>query len=242
MKIAVGARDRIAQEILRSGPVTAAQLAQHLGMTTAGVRRHLELLEAAGLVSEWSVPPRQRRGRGRPARSFVLTDAGHAAMNSEYDALAVQALRFIDETVGRTAVRSFAARRARELAERTAPQVSVAGPSVAARAQALAAGLTDDGYEASIRPIGGQGVQLCQGHCPVQDVAREFPELCEAEAEMFSEQLGVHVQRLATLAHGEHVCTTYIPTEPIEQLDPTDAEPPVSTSVRDETPSERQIR
>jgi hypothetical protein len=28
---------------------------------------------------------------------------------------------------------------------------------------------------------------------------------------MFSRLLGVHVQRLATLAHGEHVCTTHVP-------------------------------
>jgi predicted ArsR family transcriptional regulator len=55
------------------------------------------------------------------------------------------------------------------------------------------------------------GKQLCQGHCPVQHVATQFPQLCEAETQAFSELLGVHVQRLATLAHGEHVCTTHIP-------------------------------
>jgi predicted ArsR family transcriptional regulator len=46
----------------------------------------------------------------------------------------------------------------------------------------------------------------------VQDVAHEFPQLCEAEARAFSRLLGVHVQRLATLAGGGHVCTTNIPT------------------------------
>jgi predicted ArsR family transcriptional regulator len=45
----------------------------------------------------------------------------------------------------------------------------------------------------------------------VQDVAHEFPQLCEAEARAFSRMLGVHVQRLATLAGGGHVCTTHIP-------------------------------
>ena len=45
----------------------------------------------------------------------------------------------------------------------------------------------------------------------MQDVAHEFPQLCEAEARAFSRLLGVHVQRLATLAGGGHVCTTNIP-------------------------------
>lgn len=57
-------------------------------------------------------------------------------------------------------------------------------------------------------------MQLCQGHCPVGQVAGRFPELCEAETDAFSRLLGIHVQRLATLAHGDHVCTTYVPTTP----------------------------
>ena len=42
-------------------------------------------------------------------------------------------------------------------------------------------------------------------------VAEKFPQLCEAETEAFSRVLGVHVQRLATIAHGDGVCTTHVP-------------------------------
>jgi predicted ArsR family transcriptional regulator len=102
-----------------------------------------------------------------------------------------------------------------ELERRYRPRVDAAGPQPQARAEALAATLTADGYAATMRPaapgIPGLGTQLCQGHCPVQHVAREFPELCEAETDAFSRLLGVHVQRLATLAHGDHVCTTHVP-------------------------------
>lgn len=239
--MAVSPRDRVAQEILRRGPVTAADLATELSMTPAGVRRHLDLLEAAGLVTTWQAPSRQRRSRGRPARAFVLTDAGHAAMASGYDTLAVQALQYLAESIGPDAVRGFAQRRADELGERNRRSVEAAGQDPARRAQALARGLTRDGYAASTRPVGRLGVQLCQGHCPVQDVARSFPELCEAETEMFSELLGVHVQRLATLAHGEHVCTTYIPTDRAARPVPnqTGTRPVTSTT---EFTSERQSR
>jgi hypothetical protein len=54
-------------------------------------------------------------------------------------------------------------------------------------------------------------LQLCQGHCPVHQVAQAFPEFCEAETRAIGRLLGVHVQRLATLAGGEHVCTTCVP-------------------------------
>ena len=56
------------------------------------------------------------------------------------------------------------------------------------------------------------GDQLCQQHCPVAHVAHEFPQLCEAETEAIGRVLGTHVQRLATIAHGDGVCTTCIPS------------------------------
>ena len=55
------------------------------------------------------------------------------------------------------------------------------------------------------------GEEVCQHHCPIAHVAAEFPELCEAETAAFSAILGTHVQRLATIAHGDGVCTTFIP-------------------------------
>ena len=81
--------------------------------------------------------------------------------------------------------------------------------------EALAQALSDDGYVASIKPAPA-GEQLCQHHCPVARVAQHFPQLCEAETELFSQLLGVHVQRLATIAHGDGVCTTNVPFSPID--------------------------
>ena len=56
----------------------------------------------------------------------------------------------------------------------------------------------------------GGGEQLCQHHCPVAHVAAEYPQLCEAETEAFGRLLGLPVQRLATIAHGDGICTTHV--------------------------------
>lgn len=212
-------RDRVCREVLARGPVTAAELATLIGLTPAAVRRHLDVLLAQDFVSVWEASVQTRgRGRGRPARRFVGTDAGHAALSSAYDDLAASALRYLAAVAGEDAVRRFADERVAEVERRYRPVVDSAGRQPLQRAQALAGALSGDGYAASTRPLevsGGQmGTQLCQGHCPVQHVAREFPQLCEAETEAFSRLLGVHVQRLATLAHGEHVCTTHVPVLP----------------------------
>jgi predicted ArsR family transcriptional regulator len=86
-------------------------------------------------------------------------------------------------------------------------------------AQALARIFTRAGYAASVRdlPVLNQqsvGEQLCQQHCPVSHVAHEFPQLCVAETVAIRRVLGSHVQRLATIAHGDGVCTTCIPHHP----------------------------
>ena len=211
-------RDRVCRTVLERGPVTTSELATALQLTPAAVRRHLDFLLADGLVAVWESSVTGQRGRGRPARKFVVTDVGHSAMNSGYEDLATSALRLLRESGGGEAVRRFAAARVAEVERRLLPVVDLAGPDPVQRAQALATALSQDGYAASTRPllVGSTmaGVQLCQGHCPVQHAATEFPELCEAEAETFSRLLGVHVQRLATLAHGEHVCTTHVPGLP----------------------------
>lgn len=207
-------RDRVLQIVASDGPVTAAQLARGLGLTTAAIRRHLSVLEGAGriVVHEPTTCAGQPAPRGRPARRYIVTGRGQAALSNSYPELAGQALRLIEELAGREAVTAFAERRLEDLERRHAPTLAAAGTDPLARVRALAAGLTTDGYAATARPIPGMAtVQLCQGHCPVQQVAAEFPELCEAETHVFSRLLGVHVQRLSTLAAGGHVCTTNIP-------------------------------
>ena len=74
----------------------------------------------------------------------------------------------------------------------------------------LAEALTAEGYAASASAIASGG-QLCQHHCPVAHVAAEFPQLCEVETAVIGRLVGTHVQRLATIAHGDGVCTTHIP-------------------------------
>jgi predicted ArsR family transcriptional regulator len=204
-------RDRIRREVMLHGPVTAGQVAHSLQLGQNGVRRHLDQMLVDGAIEVWETPREGRRGRGRPARRFVLTESGHAAASTAYDDLAVQALAFLGELAGQEAVRHFADRRAGRLGERYGPAVEAVGGAPQQRAEALAGALNADGYAASIRSV-STGTQLCQGHCPVQHVAARFPQLCEAETRAFSQLLGVHVQRLATLAHGDHVCTTHIPT------------------------------
>ena len=205
-------RAQVARLILELGPSTAATLGGRLGLTPAAIRRHLDNLLAEGLIETRTSRTYGNRGRGRPAKVFVITDAGRSAFEHAYDDLATSALRFIAETAGQQAVARFARTQTADLERRYAP--AVARGDLAARVQALAEALSADGYAASAGPApqiaGSAGEQLCQHHCPVAHVAAEFPELCEAETEAFGRLLGTPVRRLATIAHGDGICTTHV--------------------------------
>ena len=213
MEADASTRQRVQASILEQGPLTAAVLADRLGLTAAAVRRHLDTLTEAGLVEAREQRVFGTRGRGRPAKVFALTDAGRGGFYAAYDGLAIQALEFLAEHAGPDGVREFATRRAAEAEARYREALVGADADTgnhASPAETLAGALTQDGYVASTLPS-PNGEQLCQHHCPVAHVAEQFPQLCEAETAAFARLLGTHVQRLATIAHGDGVCTTHVP-------------------------------
>ena len=207
-------REAIARSILENGPSTALALSERLGITPAGIRRHLDALVDEGIIQ--AREPRTSLasthvGRGRPSKVFVMTDFGRASFEHSYDDLAISALRFISQSEakqsGPGAVTEFARARAEEMERKF---YAVMEPKKSS-AIALAEFLSAEGYAANAHQV-PIGVELCQHHCPIAHVAAEFPQLCETETEVFAKILGTHVQRLATIAHGDGVCTTVIPT------------------------------
>lgn len=207
MKFPGEAAERIARSLQVQGPATVSELGIRLGMTAAGIRRPLtSLADAEFVVATERAPfgPAPAPRRGRPSLVYSLTPAGRAALSDDTESLAIEVLRYLDRTAGPDAVAAFARERADRL-------VSTLGIDSQASVDSIAATLTEAGYAATVEDDNGPTVQLCQHHCPVVDAATEFPAICEAETAALSEALGTHVLRLATLAHGDGVCTAVIP-------------------------------
>lgn len=203
---AEGTREQVARSILENGPSTAAVLSKRLGITPAGIRRHTEALIADGYLEAREPHSALTRGRGRPSKVFVLTDTGRQQFEHSYDDLAISALRFMAVKSGENLINDFAKARALEMEKKVSEKLANSKEPE----KTFAKFLSDEGYATTINnmPV---GQELCQHHCPVAHVAAEFPQICDAETEMFSRVLGTHVQRLATIANGDGVCTTFVP-------------------------------
>ncbi len=209
-------RAAVVQLLLEQGPITAPEVGAKLGLSAAGVRRHLEALIDAGEARSSNAASWQHKGRGRPAKQFQLTAAGRSRLGHSYDDLAGAAMRHLREVGGEEAIVEFARRRVQTIVADIDPVAPHTPGEVVDTADAIADAFTSAGFAATTRPV-GNGVQICQHHCPVSHVASEFPELCEAETQAFAELLGTHVQRLATIANGDCACTTHIPIAPPDE-------------------------
>ncbi len=196
--------------LLKRGPASAADLGESLDLSAAGVRRHLDSLLAEGLAETCDPHPvaGEESTRGRPAKHFRLTDAGRDQFGTSYDTLAVEAVDVIERLGGQPAVRLFAQERIQRILG-DVRSADTDGEVVDAVNDVVAA-LEAHGYAASVTRV-GNGIQICQHHCPVSAVAAVHPEICDAEHEAISAIVGRHVQPLALITDGNGVCTTNIP-------------------------------
>lgn len=212
-------RSAVVRLLLESGSITAGQIGERLGLSAAGVRRHLDALIDMGEAESVPAAPWQQAGRGRPAKRYRLTSTGRAKLDHSYDDLASAAMRQLREIGGEEAVRSFARQRIDAILSDVEAPASSADDDIEAAAEQVADALSKAGYVATTARVEGpiHGVQICQHHCPVSHVAEEFPELCETEQQAMAEVLGTHVQRLATIVNGDFACTTHVPLTPTEK-------------------------
>jgi predicted ArsR family transcriptional regulator len=214
MELMTEARERVARTILTKGPISASDLAKTFGVTDVAMRRMLDALESAEFIQgheQAPYGPSKPKGRGRPARVFSISEKGRNYFESSYDQIANDAVEYIHEIAGKGAIKDFAEKRSQKIAQKFQKFIKKSD-SLEKKVQTLREQLSLEGYLASVQNEMGptQTLLLCQHHCPINHVASEHEEFCEAETKMFSDLLGVNVTRLSTMASGGEVCTSLI--------------------------------
>lgn len=186
------------------GDATVAELAEHLGISEAATRKHVDRLADDGLLTSRTV----NQGRGRPVARWSLTDASLELFPRRTDELASELLDFLADR-GREELGAFLRwRQQRQVAEY---EQYIDADDVAERLEQLADALSADGYRAEMASD-GDGFVLRQTHCTIEDVARGQPLLCAHEAAAFGRLLGddVRVTRRETLAKGDGACVCHV--------------------------------
>jgi predicted ArsR family transcriptional regulator len=188
-------REKIQKYIEKHPGITAAELAQGLGLTKADIQYHLKDLRSRGEIL--SVPASQRnRGRGRPASGYQVSNSNN---NLPHLAAAVLSLVLhsnperVEDNCLQIALAMFPGQiKTRQLAAR-----------LTACVKALSAYHYNAAWEARM-----QGPVILLRSCPYQAILKAVPELCEVDRKILENQLLLPVQQQTWIEsdHPNSVC------------------------------------
>lgn len=200
-------RAQILQLLRRQGQMTAAELSEALGIGAVGVRQHLALLDRDGMVQTVGV----RRGVGRPSHLYALTEQAAGLFPKRYDRLALDAIGFVEAQGGGQAVDQLFAARRLQLGKQLAPRL--AGRDRAGQVAELAAILTEQGYMCEYHQEPDGSFVIAEHNCPVDCVARDYPQACDHELKLYEDLLGVPLVREELIAEGGNCCRYRVSAE-----------------------------
>jgi len=198
-----GTRAAILIELKRApavaGRLTAADLAERLGVSLNAVRHHLRELESEQLVEY----DRERRGVGAPAFAYRLTERGEALFPRRYEGTLLQLLEQVERRDGREAVVSMLESQFDTIAERLEP--ALAGASPQNRLELVTRTMANEGFMTEWRET-PDTTDVVSHNCALLAVAERFPELCEAERRFLTRALDASVDRVSHILNGCGAC------------------------------------
>ena len=195
-----GLRGDVLVALKKAQPLTAKELAVKFGVTPNGLRRHLKALEAAGVVDY----RREIRGVGGPVFAYSLSEKGESLFPRAYVPALTGALGILRDQQGTEAVTQLFLKQWSTLAEAMGP--SLAELPIAERSRHLAQLLTSQGYMAESENNSPTESTIVEHNCAMHAVARQFPEICAAEARFLETALGASVERKLCILDGCNCC------------------------------------
>jgi len=187
--------DKIVQMLKTQGALTAKVIASELGLTTMGVRQHLQSLEDnCDVVFE-----DKKATRGRPTRYWSLTAKSNSHFSDRHEELTVQLIDSVKTIFGDQGLEQLIAHR--EDASFTLYQAALAGTvDLPDKLAVLAKLRTDEGYMANVESH--EGVYwLLENHCPICAAASSCLNFCRSELQLFQSLL----QQDAIVSREEHI-------------------------------------
>lgn len=186
--------------LLRAKPRSAPALADALSISGTAVRKQLDRLLKDGLVQESGL----RRGRGRPATAYGLTEAGEATFRGNRGEVLRSVLAALDASPDqermKLLLRDAGARLARTMltSERDEDDAALDPLDTALRL------LRELGGRESVRQT-ADSAEIVGFTCPLAEYARDFPGVCQFVAGFTEEVVGVPVEDRCPRT-GEPVC------------------------------------
>lgn len=202
-----GTRLRILQILQKNTNDTVEGLAKGVGLASATIRRHLDILQRDHLVAFSEV----RKKTGRPEYSFYLTEEGQEALPKNYSKLlgmVVQQLSELSErdTLGKDGSDVLDLVFSRLADEVVRPlKADLAGKSLGERVASLERHLEDQTFLPEMDVSDGS-LKIRLMNCPFRSVALQSKAVCTFDLNVISSMLDMNVERHNCIHDGDSGC------------------------------------
>lgn len=199
IEVKMKTHEKIVQLLKEKGALTAKILASELGLTTMGVRQHVQALEESGEVAFKD----EKAARGRPTRYWSLTNKSNCHFADRHDELTVQMLDSVIAIFGDDGLDKLIEHR--ESVSMANYRLALADRfGIEEKLVALAKIRSDEGYMAMVEQEGDDENKvfwLLENHCPICAAASKCLNFCRSELNMFQTLLS----EVATVTREEHI-------------------------------------
>jgi len=202
-----GTRLQILQILQKNTSGTVEGLAKSVGLASATIRPHLDILQLDHLVAFSEV----RKKTGRPEYSFYLTEDGQEALPKDYSRLlgkVVQQLSQLSEhdtlvKDGSGVLDLVFSRLADEVVRPI--KAELAGKSLGEKVSSLEHHLTDQTFLPQMDVSDGS-LKIRLMNCPFRSVALESKAVCSFDLNVISSMLDMDVERRDCIHDGDSGC------------------------------------
>lgn len=187
-------QEQILYLLKTQGALTAQAVADAMLLTSMGARKQLLQLQQRGLVVVEDRPA----GKGRPARFWLLSDAGHARFPDRHGELTAQLITLVRSSLGDAALDVLVSAREQQALAAYQQKLETA-QTLGQRLSLLVQARTDEGYMAELL-VQEQGWLLVENHCPICAAAQVCQGFCRSELQQFQQLFPE-----ATVSRAEHL-------------------------------------
>ena len=204
-----GTRQSIIKFLQRTAQATLADLSLDLGLSTATLRRHLDILQRDNLVEYKEV----RKQKGRPEFSYSLTEAGQESLPKDYHRLLGMFLEEVSR-VDRASLESGSDPESGSLVESLFTQVSQKVTATYLRKldptpdsnpiELLRTFLQEENFSPEFEEADGLQIKLL--NCPFRSVAMNNPLVCAYDRSLITEMMSGEAIREMSIQDGSPCC------------------------------------
>ncbi len=192
-------KEQILALLKLNGSMTILEMAHELEITEMAVRRHIQTLERDKLICS----EMKKQTMGRPSKVYQLAQQGEDFFPKKYKEFSLELLHGLKAAGQEQLLQEILVKNHEKRFEQYKSDFE--GKTFLEKLNQLKKMQEHDGYMPELEKQDGT-IHFKELNCPLVEVAKEFPQICQAERESIEKFLGAELTGISSMAEGHSCC------------------------------------